>query len=447
MNKLFVLNGGAAVKQDRLGAMLEVADPKAFFRKDGINTGDVLVYDSILKHLAYDEISNLQFSHAAEKEFWPREEPNATIVRGSNYLSATLDLGHVVPLLKRLKGPIVPMGVGAQSAAFGKLTIPEASAEAWRVIASKCQSIGVRGVYSAEVFNSLGIKNVRVIGCPSFYRSLQPSVKLRDVNRRGLRLGLTLNKYLSGDYASNTVKTRRVQRALLKAVAEDEQSLLYSQGEREESLAVFSSGDEKSALIRSILNCFSLPESPSLLNLLNNRMVAHFDVDVWARDVKMNVDCMVGFRLHGNVMALHQGIPAVFFTYDSRTRELASLFQVPALDIENFEPVNLDQIIGNSNFSEFENAYSANYQEYFLFLEENRLLHRLPASNNGAAVQKSAANRVQQHFTAEQIYAWMLQEVDHLASMHDTLSARAWNLELRVRQLTASSQDDRPTAV
>jgi hypothetical protein len=27
------------------------------------------------------------------------------------------------------------------------------------------------------------------------------------------------------------------------------------------------------------------------------------------------VDVMVAFRLHGNLIALHQGMPAIFFTY------------------------------------------------------------------------------------------------------------------------------------
>lgn len=80
------------------------------------------------------------------------------MIRGSNYLTATLDLGHLIPLLKKLRGSIVPVGVGAQAAKYGKLAIPSGSAEAWRIIASKCETIAVRGYYSAEIFNDLGIK-------------------------------------------------------------------------------------------------------------------------------------------------------------------------------------------------------------------------------------------------------------------------------------------------
>ncbi len=57
MKKLFVLNGGAAVRPNNISAYLHFDDPLAAFAKEGINTGDVLVYDATLKALSYDEIS------------------------------------------------------------------------------------------------------------------------------------------------------------------------------------------------------------------------------------------------------------------------------------------------------------------------------------------------------------------------------------------------------
>ncbi len=57
MKKLFVLNGGAAVKPGNKSAYLKFEDPLAAFNKGGINTGDVLVYDATLKALAYDDIT------------------------------------------------------------------------------------------------------------------------------------------------------------------------------------------------------------------------------------------------------------------------------------------------------------------------------------------------------------------------------------------------------
>ncbi|MDN3719237.1 polysaccharide pyruvyl transferase family protein [Roseibium salinum] len=143
--------------------------PLVHVRARGINTGDVLVYDAMLKALDYDQVSNIQFAHAGDESLWPKQDYDATVIRGSNYLTESVDIGNVIPLLKKLKGPIVPVGVGAQAAKYKKLEMPKGSVEAWKIIADKCETIGVRGVYSAEVFNDIGIKNIRIIGCPSFF--------------------------------------------------------------------------------------------------------------------------------------------------------------------------------------------------------------------------------------------------------------------------------------
>lgn len=435
MNKLLVINGGASVKPDNRSAYLKFDDPKSFFERANFNSGDLLVYDAILKALSYDAIQDIQFIKMGEQSLWPKEAPSATIIRGSNYLSETLDLSHTVPLLKKLQGPIVPIGIGAQASVYRKLKFTPGTVEAWRIIASKCKSIGVRGAYSAEVLNDMGIKNVRVIGCPSFYRSLRPSISIRKIDPATARVGLTLNRYLSKEYATNAVKTNRLQQALLEAVACRPNSRLYSQGEREESLAVFSPPDQKAKHVDTILSRFGLRGNADCQALFMERMFAFLDVDEWTKDVAEQIDVMVGFRLHGNVIALHQGIPAVFFTYDSRIRELAALFAAPAIEVEDYCPVNLDRMLSAMDFTAMEHAYRSNFAEYHQFLTENGLLHRLSkpvASPAGKPL--STLNTVKVSYSPEEMTSWLRHEVDFLSTENQTLRDRAWNLELALRE-------------
>jgi hypothetical protein len=439
MSKLFVLNGGAAVKPGNKSAYLRFEDPLKAFRNGGINTGDVLVYDAMLKALRYDHIRNLQFSQAPDESLWPKPESyDATVIRGSNYLTESLDLGHLVPLLKSLKGPVVGVGIGAQAAKYKTMDIPKGTVEAWKIIADKSTSIGVRGFYSAEVFNDIGIKNVRVIGCPSFYRSLEPSISIRPIDPETARVGLTLNKYLSADYASNTTKTNRMQRALIEAVARRPSSRLYSQGEREETLAIFSHGKEKQENIRAILQKFNLLGRADAQDMLSNRMAAFFDIDEWAADAAASIDVMVGFRLHGNVIALHQGIPAIFFTYDSRIRELSSLFAIPAVEVEDYQPINLDRLFRAADFSRVEEVYRHNYAEYHRFLSENGLSHVLPAPvAEPPASARSTPNLVHMNANVEESTAWFRSEIDFMTGEIETLRNRAWDLEMALKKATA----------
>lgn len=451
MNRLLVLNGGASVRPDNKSAYLRFDNPRAVFEKHGINTGDVLVYDAMLKALAYDSVQNIQFADAANSACWPTEMPNATVIRGSNYLAETVDLGPALPLIKRIPGPLVPVGVGAQAATYKKLDLPKGTIEAWRVIASKCKSIGVRGVYSAEVFNDLGIKNVRVIGCPSFYRSLQPTITIRKIDPASARVGLTLNKYLSKDYASNATKTNRMQSALLEAVARRPSSRLYSQGEREESLAVFSPREQRAGYVDSILARFGLEGNVACQVLLTDRMFAFLDVDEWAKDVVSQIDVMVGFRLHGNVIALHQGLPAVFFTYDSRIRELAALFAAPAIEVEDYLPVDVDRILAAMDFQALEQAYRRNFAEYHEFLTENGLHHRLSKPVSAPPAKPlSAPNVLKVDYGIDEITNWFRREVDFLSTETESLRTRAWNLELNLRsanqKLQAETNKDKVSA-
>ncbi len=87
---------------------------------------------------------------------------------------------------------------------------------------------------------------------------MRPSIAIKSIDPEKARIGLTLNKYLSADYASNATKTNRMQRALIDAVAKRPSSKLYSQGEREETLAIFSSGKEKQDNVKAILTKFGL---------------------------------------------------------------------------------------------------------------------------------------------------------------------------------------------
>lgn len=426
MTSLLVLNGGAAVKRDKSGAAVRLEDPLKFFSSTGINSGDIVVYDAIIKQIEFTSIQDIGFGRAARESSWPKVEPDVTIIRGSNYLHAEVDLGHAVPLVRRLKGPIVAIGLGAQAARYGAIELPAGSVEFWREVASKCVSIGVRGPYTAEVLAGIGIHNVRVIGCPSYYRSLLPSIKMKKVDPEAARIGLTLNKYLSGTYSSHRLKTIRLQRALIAAAARRAGSHVFSQGEREESLLPLVPPPMRATLLARILDSFDLREDAAAAALFDQHMSAHLDVDDWAADIAARTDFMVGFRVHGTVMALQQGIPGIYVTYDSRIRELAALYRVPSLDIEDFLPMDLPRIIEAADFTKFEQAYRENYAAYLQFLAENGLRHRLPpaVAPGGTAPPNAQPETLAPRFSQDTLATWYRGEWEALARSNESLRAQ-----------------------
>lgn len=376
---VFVLNAGASVRTGLAGAELRIPDPEAFFGARGINTGDLLVYDATLRHLAATKVTQLGFAAAGEREHWPKEQPDITIIRGSNYLMEGLDFGHVVPLLRHLTGPVVALGVGAQAASYRRLSLPEGSVAFWRLVAEKSESLGVRGEYSAEVLATLGIRNTRIIGCPSFYRSGAPTRPIHPVPLRTARLGLTLNRHLQGEYTPSFGLSQIAQRRLLAEVARRPGSRLYAQGEREEMLLALGAPARRADRLREVLGLHGLQDDPDAAQLLERHMAAHLDIDSWAEDLAANVDVVLGLRLHGNVMALQQGIPAIPIVYDTRTREMADFFELPAIEMQLAGAMDLDSMMEGADFASFEAAYARNFVSYRAFLDENHLAHRLDA--------------------------------------------------------------------
>jgi hypothetical protein len=376
---VFVLNAGASTRPGLGGAELRIPDPQAFFESRGINTGDLLVYDATLRHLKATKVTQLGFAAAQERQHWPKEQPDVTIIRGSNYLMEGLELGHMVPLLRHLKGPVVAIGVGAQAASWRRLSLSEGSVAFWRLVADKSASLGVRGAFSAEVLEAIGVRNVRLIGCPSFYLGGMPTRPVKPVLARAARLGVTLNRHLQGQYTASTALSLLAQRRLLGAMARRPGSRPYAQGEREEMLLALGAPEHREKMLRQVLAAYGLEEDPYARQFLERNLAAHISIDSWAEDLARHVDAVVGLRLHGNVMAVQQGIPAIPIVYDTRTREMAELFDLPSIEMQTAGALDLDAMIEGAEFGGFEAAYVRNFATYHAFLEENLLAHRLPA--------------------------------------------------------------------
>ncbi len=86
-------------KEGLATARLPFSDPITHFRNGDVNTGDLLVFDSILKQLTYDEVRNVQIKEGMGKL---QDEYNfdTAIIRGSNYITESIDLGYMVDVLK-----------------------------------------------------------------------------------------------------------------------------------------------------------------------------------------------------------------------------------------------------------------------------------------------------------------------------------------------------------
>ena len=372
------------------GYYMAERDPLEYGKTWNCNTGDLLVCDSLLKELAYHEWENLMIPLAKTPLPLPEHidfnrinnEFDACVLRGSNYINDHLDLQPMADFVARLKIPFVPIGLGVQSPDYTGLSISAGTRNFVAALGDACELIGVRGNYSAEQISTFGAKNLEVIGCPSLYRTRRSNIVIQKPKafEESMSVGVTTNRFLKGAYAGNELQTRETQRALVRAVAARPNSLYISQGETDEFIISRRVEGRYEESLDRVLKYFECEEGSEVARMIVERNEVYFDVGNWAKHVS-SLDFIVGLRLHGNIIALQEGVPAVFITYDSRIREICEFMHLPFVDVGHGAARSGDirRMYELADFTGFQTAYAEHYRTFSRFLERNAFAHHLEA--------------------------------------------------------------------
>lgn len=357
------------------------------------NIGDAFVFDSSLKLLNFEQLDELPIDRV-DPAMIDRlnAEYDYVFLRGSNYVHSEMNWSKAAEVLRRLKLPVIAFGIGAQAPVSGKLELSEDTKTVLKLISDSTASLGVRGTYSAEVLNDLGIRNVRIIGCPTAFRNNDPNLAIRLPPLEQVKTaGVTLRREVSKTYAQDIKRYLTFHRDLVKAMADRFEVTLMSQGEAEEKKLALGTPEQKAAAMAALednawASSWYLDEQVS--GLYRSRMFYSDIVADYERLVR-GLDLVLGYRLHGNLMALANGTPSIYFTYDSRTVEFADTFKIPSIDVFAGQDFRLEEYWVQARFDRFNAAYAQVYRAMSAFLNENRVDHKMvrPA----AAAQEAPA--------------------------------------------------------
>lgn len=358
------------------------------------NIGDAFVFDSTLKLLNFTKLRTLTISEFREEDVDRlREEFDYVVLRGSNYIHSEMDWEFAEAVLKRLGLPVLAFGIGAQAPVDGRIELSESTKNVLRLISDSTESVGVRGAYTAQVLSDLGIRNARIIGCPTAFRKNDPELKISLPKVDEVRkIGLTIRREVSPAYARDIRQYLTFHRNLIKSFAGRFETTLFAQGEIEEKKLVLGTPDQKEEAISSLkdnswVSQWYMDEDVERLyrtRLFYSDVVADYDAAVSACDL------VLGYRLHGNLMALANGIPSIYFTYDSRTREFADTFKIPSFDVFSDKVFRLSDFWDQSSFDGFNGAYRQVFAAMQNFLNENNIDHKMGKSSEISQFKKAA---------------------------------------------------------
>jgi len=227
-------------------------------------------------------------------------------------------------------------------------------------ILSERVELGVRGEYDADTLNKCGIKNARVIGCPSLHYHLNrdfkvikntDSVKKVHINFSTDfgNLGLSQKDFFHQHmpfmwYVLNIFdrKSYELDFSLQKppfTEASDIGTILLSYGEVD----------------RLFMECGRY----------------YFSVKDWIEGIREN-DFSIGTRFHGNIAAILAGVPTLMINIDKRMKELNSYYKIPSIDIEDFDPNKpIEYYYELADYSEFNKNFASTYDDYVDYCRKN----------------------------------------------------------------------------
>jgi hypothetical protein len=266
----------------------------------------------------------------------------------------------------------------------------------WRLIAERCASVGVRGDYTAEVLWAIGVRNVRVVGCPTLFRGRDPDLRVDlpplDSVRRA---AFTLRREVSSTYARDIDRYLALQKqAILDLARRFPELTIAAQGEVEEKKVVLGNPEQREQALARLAEVGWLDGPEGALTALYRSRLFYSDVVADYDAMVRRQQLTLGYRLHGNLIALANGVPSVYFTYDSRTAEFADTFKIPAFDVFAGEPFDLERFWDQALFERFNRAHHHGWREMRVFLEENGVAHRMTAGDARLAGAEAARRRV-----------------------------------------------------
>jgi hypothetical protein len=231
---------------------------------------------------------------------------NVALICGTNLYQFHWHSALTPPTLERLEVPIVPIGVGSSAARLEDTEVSDETTRMIRALHARCAAGSVRDPHSAAVVQHAGVGNAIVTGCPVlFWNGTLPAV--RAVSRS--RVIITARNWLMHRWPDNVDNPAQIglMRHLLASFPIDR--------------LVFAIHEEYDARLVDLLDI------PRQIVFRSDRPEDY--LQLYSDDESV----VLAMRLHAGMLALANGVPAVFVGHDTRTYAFCSMLRLPYVEL------------------------------------------------------------------------------------------------------------------
>lgn len=352
--------------------------PEPFSRIKGqyFNIGDMVVHDSTLKLLDFQCVVGMVTERLHEGLLNWYKTFDLIVVRASNFIHNQMDWLYAQTILDQLQLPVYAIGVGAQSSGGGTYQLNDHNLRFWKTVAERSQIIGVRGEFTAELLAANGIKNTEVVGCPTIFRTRNRNLKL-SVPKDIRKVAFSVRREADATYTRDIRKYLQVQRDLLLNTASTFDTQVTIHGETEEKAYYYHDLEAMARAESTFMHeGWWTPETRARMDdLYRNRLFFFLKVEDYDEFITTQ-DFALGYRVHGVLPAMANGVPGFLIKYDSRSGELAKTHCIPSVSLEDGQ-VDVRRLLESVDFSEFNAAYPLRYDKMRWVLDKNGLPNRM----------------------------------------------------------------------
>lgn len=361
---------------------------KTLYDLVGHNTGNLAFHYAIDSHLG-GGLATIDWGAPGEQI---DRKGGVAILPCANQLGAHADYGNLAGKFANLESRLVAIGLGAQGGTDGKIPeVPKGSLEWVRAISQRAPTsepnIAVRGPFTLEVLAHHGLaESAVVLGCPTLF--INSDVKLgaaiannvREPRRIAVTSGHQRWKHLAAIEASLVSMVCATGGSYVGQSPLEMVSLTRGEASRMDAAALAECRD------------YAAPgmDLDEFIRWSERHCHVFFDVSAWMEHYR-RFDFVVGTRIHGVMLALQAGVPAMCIAHDSRTLELCRTMMVPHVLAKDVVARGLTRKSLLQLFQFDPDAFDRNRKElcrgYIRFLSSNGLrpvpwLHDIAASSS-----------------------------------------------------------------
>lgn len=330
------------------------------------NFGASLIIRSLMKEFNADYIDD--FSNLAEL----KNKYDTCIMGLATHAHPNRDISKYVQIVEKLDIKTIVISIGVTdylNNIHEVYNLHHSVKRLFEIALSGSSWIGVRGPYTASLIQQNGFKNVVPIGCPTMYSNLSPDFPI-----------LTKENYS---------KTQVVyhKSIVIKGLDLIKNYHLIAQDYEDEAIFTENLNFKDSQLVYEERKFYErLDNSKAVIEMIKLNGYFPKNYNDWYERIGQS-DFVFGTRLHGCIAALLQGIPAIFVARDIRVQEIAEMFSLPFVRLENINNITIKDLQDQSDFSKFQATYKLRYKNYLSFIHENKLESNLSPLNEPSDFQ------------------------------------------------------------